>query len=31
MKKKKKTTRLWSGQFKLKVVLDIIYNKLSFS
>lgn len=31
MKKKKKTTRLWSGQFKLKVVLDIIDNELSFS
>ena len=31
MKKKKKTTRLWSGQFKLKVVLDIIDNELSSS
>ena len=24
MKDKKKTNRLWSGEFKLKVVLDII-------
>ena len=31
MKKKKKTTRIWSGQFPLKVVLDIIDNELSFS
>lgn len=31
MKKKKKNTRLWSGEFKLKVVLDIIDNELSFS
>lgn len=29
--KRRKTTRLWSGQFKLKVVLDIIDNELSFS
>ncbi|VEU82776.1 transposase [Acholeplasma hippikon] len=31
MKDKKKTNRLWSGEFKLKVVLDIIENELSYS
>ena len=30
MKDKKKTNRLWSGEFKLKVVLDIIENELSY-
>ena len=29
--KKKKNTRLWSGEFKLKVVMDIIENELSYS
>ena len=28
MKDKKKKNRLWSGEFKLKVVLDIIENEL---
>jgi transposase len=28
MKDKKKNNRLWSGEFKLKVVLDIIDNEL---
>jgi len=31
MKDKKKTNRFWSGEFKLKVVLDIIENELSYS
>ncbi len=31
MKDKKKTNRLWSGEFKLKVVIDIIENELSYS
>ena len=31
MKKKKKNNRLWSGEFKLKVVKDIIENELSYS
>ena len=31
MKDKKKKNRLWSGDFKLKVVLDIIENELSYS
>jgi transposase len=31
MKDKKKKNRLWSGKFKLKVVLDIIENELSYS
>lgn len=31
MKDKKKNNRLWSGEFKLKVVLDIIENELSYS
>src|SRR5690554_885528 len=31
MKDKKKKNRLWSGAFKLKVVLDIIENELSYS
>lgn len=31
MKDKKKTNRLWSGEFKLKIVLDIIENELSYS
>ena len=31
MKDKKKSNRLWSGDFKLKVVLDIIENELSYS
>ncbi|MFA7050911.1 MAG: transposase [Bacilli bacterium] len=31
MKDKKKNNRLWSGDFKLKVVLDIIENELSYS
>jgi len=31
MKDKKKKNRLWSGEFKLKVVLDIIENELSYS
>ncbi len=31
MKDKKKKNRLWSGYFKLKVVLDIIENELSYS
>lgn len=30
MKDKKKKNRLWSGEFKLKVVLDIIENELSY-
>ncbi|MFA7076564.1 MAG: transposase [Candidatus Izemoplasmatales bacterium] len=30
MKDKKKKNRLWSGEFKLKVVLDIIDNELSY-
>ena len=29
MKDKKKNNRLWGGEFKLKVVLDIIENELS--
>ena len=29
--KDKKNNRLWSGEFKLKVVLDIIENELSYS
>lgn len=28
---KKKNKRLWSGEFKLKVVMDIIKNELSYS
>jgi transposase len=31
MKDKKKKNRLWSAEFKLKVVLDIIENELSYS
>ena len=31
MKDKKKNNWLWSGEFKLKVVLDIIENELSYS
>jgi transposase len=31
VKDKKKKNRLWSGEFKLKVVLDIIENELSYS
>ena len=31
MKDKKKKNRLWSGDFKLRVVLDIIENELSYS
>lgn len=31
MKDKKKTNRLWSGDFKLRVVLDIIENELSYN
>ncbi len=31
MKDKGKKNRLWSGEFKLKVVLDIIENELSYS
>lgn len=31
MKDQKKSNRLWSGDFKLKVVLDIIENELSYS
>lgn len=31
MKDKKKSNRLWSGDFKLKVVLDIVENELSYS
>src|SRR5690554_7841399 len=31
MKDKKKKNRLWTGEFKLKVVLDIIENELSYS
>lgn len=31
MKDKKKSNRLWSGGFKLKVVLNIIENELSYS
>lgn len=31
MKARKKNNRLWSGEFKLKVVLDIIENELSYS
>lgn len=31
MKDNKKSNRLWSGDFKLKVVLDIIENELSYS
>ena len=30
MKDKKKKNRLWSGEFKLKVVIDIIENELYF-
>src|SRR5690554_3693058 len=30
MKDKKKNNRLWSGEFKLKVVLDIIENELEY-
>jgi hypothetical protein len=31
MKDKKKNNRLWSGELKLKVFLDIIENELSYS
>lgn len=31
MKDKKKKNRLWSEEFKLKVVFDIIENELSYS
>lgn len=31
MKDKQKKNRLWSGEFKLKVVIDIIENELSYS
>lgn len=31
MKERKKSNRLWSGNFKLKVVQDIIENELSYS
>ena len=31
MKERKKNNRLWSGEFKLKVVKDIIDNELSYS
>jgi len=31
MKDKKKKNGLWSGDFKLRVVLDIIENELSYS
>ena len=31
MKERKKNNRLWSGEFKLKVVKDIIENELSYS
>jgi transposase len=31
VKDKKKKNRLWSGEFMLKVVLDIIENELSYS
>jgi hypothetical protein len=31
VKARKKNNRLWSGEFKLKVVLDIIENELSYS
>jgi len=31
MKDKRKKKRLWSGDFKFKVVLDIIENELSYS
>ncbi len=31
MKDKKKTSLLWSDEFKLKVVLDIIENESSYS
>lgn len=31
MKDRKKNNRLWSGEFKLKVVNDIIENELSYS
>ena len=31
MKDRKKKNRLWSGEFKLKVVKDIIENELSYS
>ena len=31
MKDKKKNNWLWSGEFKLKVVLDIIENEFSYS
>ena len=31
MKERKKNNRLWTGEFKLKVVLDIIENELSYS
>lgn len=31
MKARKKNNRLWNGEFKLKVVKDIIENELSYS
>ncbi len=31
MKERKKNNRLWNGDFKLKVVKDIIENELSYS
>jgi len=31
VKERKKNSRLWNGDFKLKVVLDIIENELSYS
>lgn len=31
MKAQKKNSRLWTGEFKLKVVSDIIENELSYS
>lgn len=31
MKDKKEKNRLWSGEFKLKVVFDIIENELSYN
>ena len=31
VKERKKNNRLWTGEFKLKVVLDIIENELSYS
>jgi transposase len=31
VKERKKNNRLWSGEFKLKVVKDIIENELSYS